>query len=873
MAFRLSSTDARRGPSFFFLLVMMVCLACWSHHNYWHVDMMCDAWMMATTMTTTMAPRPTWLAAAAASQSPSRRRRCVVAALAAGAAAGADDTGTTAATATTSATAAATTATATTAATATTTSSELIPRTVLFGNPTYASPSLSPDGRYLAYLAPDGADVLNVFIRPVVAGRRRRDDDDGDDDDIPAAWVPQHGRALAVTKDPKRGIRNFRWADLVTHPGPEGGDNAEQDDGTDMGPGLPRVYTILYLQDNDGDENFHLWAVALSDDVLQQQQHDLAAAEDDDNGQSTTATAAAIPPARDLTPGDNVKASTYFTNKRYPNTLLVSTNERDSTCFDMWRIDNFQSLPVVDGDNSNNNGGSGNNNNDGPTPPFMTRVLDTENPGDVVGWAVDDETFQVRFAQVRNQGDSSTTFRVRPLAAADRREEEDNGWKDLLTLPYGEEGSFVDFCPGGTHGYVTSSLGRDTKALLKVNLETGQTVEEIFADDRCDVGGVVLDEDTKQVRLVSYNVAKRERVFFDPDLEDDYRLLEELGPAGRPEVSVVSRTTDETLWVVAYSRSDGPTEYRLFDQVRKTLTPLFVSRPELLKYRFAPMEDVRIPTRDGLELVGYLTRASAGGEATPLVLKVHGGPWARDYWGFSASDQWFANRGYATLSVNFRGSTGYGKTFLHRGDGEWGVGGMQHDLTDSVRWAVERGIADPDRVCIYGGSYGGYACLAGLTFTPDLYRCGVDIVGPSNVKTLQNSIPSYWGPLRNQMLLKIGDVDGDPDFNRKISPLFHIDQIRAPLLIGQGANDPRVKQAEADQIAFSMRKKGIPVDYCLYPDEGHGFARSENRLDFNGRVELFLKEHLGGRAEDFVKPEGSTARFPLLEDEANERKP
>merc|ERR1712241_451160 len=218
------------------------------------------------------------------------------------------------------------------------------------------------------------------------------------------------------------------------------------------------------------------------------------------------------------------------------------------------------------------------------------------------------------------------------------------------------------------------------------------------------------------------------------------------------------------------------------------------------------------------------------------------------------------------MGVNYRGSTGYGKSFLHKGDGEWGGGAMQNDLTDSVQWAIDQKIADPDNICIFGGSYGGYACLAGLTFTPDLYKCGVDIVGPSNIKTLLDSIPPYWGPLRNDMLKKIGDVDEDKDFNEKISPLYHIDSIKAPLLIGQGANDPRVKQAEADQIAFAMQKKGIPVEYVLYPDEGHGFARPDNRIDFNGRAEKFLAKHLGGRAEPFDGVEGATAVFPLEED-------
>lgn len=695
----------------------------------------------------------------------------------------------------------------------TTTSQEIIPRQVLFGNPTYASPSLSPDGKYLAYLAPNEDQVLNVFVRPTTTTSSST----SSDDTIPPT---------VVTADESRGIRSFRWAEQQQQ---QQSSSSEDDNSSGA---VVNTYSILYLQDREGDENFHLYCVPLTDEVLQQRSDDSATR--------------MIPSAHDLTPGENVKVSSLMTNKRYPDQLLVATNERDSSCFDMYRIHQFAD------------------------PSQTQKVLDAQNPGNVVGWGAEDESFQIQFALVRNQKDSSNTLRVRrPSEHNDNNTMEDDPWKDLITFPYGEEGSFLDFLPDGKTCYITSTLNRDTKALLQVDLATGETIREVFATDACDVGGILLDEDTKEVRMVSYNIARRERVFFDKELEQDFERLKELGPDG--EVSIASRTTDEKTWVVAYSRCDGPTEYQLYDQMGKTLTPLFVSRPELLNYKFAPMEDVRIPTRDGLELVGYLTRPKEGStkEATPLILKVHGGPWARDFWGFSAADQWFANRGYATLSVNFRGSTGYGKSFLHKGDGEWGVGAMQHDLTDSVTWAIDQGIADPVKVCIYGGSYGGYACLAGLTFTPDLYCCGVDIVGPSNVKTLLDSIPSYWGPLRNQMLLKIGDVDSDETFNQKISPLYHVDQIKAPLLIGQGANDPRVKQAEADQIAFSMKKKGIPVEYVLYPDEGHGFARPDNRIDFNGRVELFLKEHLGGRAEDFEKPKGSTAEFPLMEEAAS----
>ena len=642
---------------------------------------------------------------------------------------------------------------------ASTTSEEIIPRDVLFGNPKHTAPKLSSDGKHLAYLAPSSDGVLNVFVRET--------SDENND------------KARMVTSDSSRGIRQYKWA--------------------------PDGKTILYLQDFEGDENFHLWAIdatlsnSNSDDVV----------------------------ARDLTPGQNVKASNLITNKRFTDEILVATNERDESCFDMYRVQ------------------------------YKTgeRVLDTKNPGDVIGWGSEDFTFEVREAVVKDQADSSNTLRV--------RDDKSSEWRDLITFPYGENVNLVDFCAdGGKTCWVTSSLGRETTALLKVDLETGKTLDTISSNDKCDVGGITLDEETKELRAISYNYARTERVFFDNELERDHDLLKSLGHENC-EVGVVSKTTDEKTWVVAYSRSDGPTEYVIYDQVEKVTRPLFVSKPDLLDYKFAPMEDVRITARDGLELVGYLTKADAE-KKTPLILLVHGGPWARDYWGFNQQAQWFANRGYATLQVNFRGSTGYGKGFLHKGDGEWGVGAMQNDLTDSVKWAIDEGIADANNICIYGGSYGGYACLAGLTFTPDLYKCGVDIVGPSNIKTLLDSIPPYWGPLRNDMLKKIGDVDTDENFNRKISPLYHVDNIKSPLLIGQGANDPRVKQAEADQIAFSMKKKGIPVEYVLYPDEGHGFARPNNRIDFNGRSEEFLAKYLGGRAEPFAEVEGATATFPLL---------
>lgn len=614
---------------------------------------------------------------------------------------------------------------------------------------------LSPDGKFLTFLAPNDEGVLNVFVRSTA--------DENNDS------------ARMVTKDTSRGIRQYQWA--------------------------PDSETILFLQDFEGDENFHLWAIdSIATDSV----------------------------AKDLTPGKDVKASNLITNKRFPDEILVATNERNPACFDMYRVQ------------------------------YKTgeKVMDTENPGDVLGWGSEDSSFEVREALVKNQEDDSSIVRV--------RDGKDSEWRDLATFPYGENGNLVEFCADdGKTCYMTSSVGRETSALLKVDLKTGETLDVISANDKCDVGGIVIDDDTKEIKAISYNYARTEREFFDKDLEKDYELLKSLGPEDA-EVGTASKTEDEKTWIVAYTRSDGPTEYVVYDQEKKETKPLFVSKPDLLDYKFAPMEDIRVQARDGLELVGYLTKADTE-KKTPLILLVHGGPWARDYWSFNAQAQWFANRGYATLQMNYRGSTGYGKNFLHKGDGEWGVGTMQHDLTDSVQWAIDEGIADPENICVYGGSYGGYACLAGLAFTPDVYKCGVDIVGPSNIKTLLDSIPAYWGPLRNDMLKKIGDVDADEEFNKKISPLYHVDNIKSPLLIGQGANDPRVKQAEADQIAFAMQKKGIPVEYVLYPDEGHGFARPENRIDFNGRAEKFLATHLGGRAEPFDGVDGATAVFPLEE--------
>jgi dipeptidyl aminopeptidase/acylaminoacyl peptidase len=358
--------------------------------------------------------------------------------------------------------------------------------------------------------------------------------------------------------------------------------------------------------------------------------------------------------------------------------------------------------------------------------------------------------------------------------------------------------------------------------------------------------------------------------------------IEHLKAAVGPQFQVVSRTNDDGKWVIVVNDPVHVTTSYLYDRSNGKVTKLFDHRPELVGAPLRPMKPVEIPTRDGLTLVGYLTlppgstptgKAALGDTAAswhptkpvPLVLDVHGGPWARDSYGFNPEHQWLANRGYAVLSVNYRGSTGFGKNFINAGDHEW-AGKMHNDLLDAVQWAIQQQIASPDKVAIYGGSYGGYAALVGLTFTPDRFACGVDIVGPSNLNTLIGSIPPYWKAFYQDMTRRIGGDPHTDEGNKYLqsrSPLTYVERISRPLLIAQGANDPRVKQAESDQIVAAMKKKQLPVTYVLYPDEGHGFARPQNRLAFYAIAEGFLSKCIGGRQEGIGNDfDGSSLQVP-----------
>lgn len=604
-----------------------------------------------------------------------------------------------------------------------------------------------------------------------------------------APRISPDGTRLAYIAPSKEGVLNV-WAKTV-------GKDDDQIVTKDTHRGIRTHFWaedgkhLLYLQDVGGDENWHVYSVDLVSQVT-----------------------------RDLTPFQGIRAQGIMMDKKSPNEILVGLNLRDLKVFDQYRVD------LTTG----------------------AVVLDTQNPGDVLGWLTD-PNFQIRGAMVSNQADASTILRVRDSKAAP--------WRDIASWPFGESGVPLDFTADGKALLVRTNMGSDTTRLVKMDAATGKELETIAQNPKSDFGSVFIQPDRHVVQAVEFEYLKSEWTVLDPSIKADF---EELAKVHRGIFTVNDRDREDKRWVVLYSVEDGPAAFYLYNRDTKKAGFLFVTRPEIEKHTLARTEPVVIKSRDGLDLVSYLT-LPVGLEPRnlPLVLNVHGGPWGRDSWGFNPENQWLANRGYAVLQVNFRASTGFGKKFYNAGNKEWGTGKMQDDLTDAVKWAIAKGVADPKKVAIYGGSYGGYATLAGLVFTPELYCCGVDIVGPSNVKTLLASIPPYWAPMKNKLLLRIGDVENDEAFNKKISPLFHADKIRVPLIIAQGANDPRVNIREAAQMVEAMRANKIPVTYIVYTDEGHGFARPDNRLDFYGRVDEFLAKNLGGRSEPWAAVKGSTA--------------
>jgi dipeptidyl aminopeptidase/acylaminoacyl peptidase len=512
---------------------------------------------------------------------------------------------------------------------------------------------------------------------------------------------------------------------------------------------------------------------------------------------------------RDLTPFGGVQTQLIAMERDFPTDVLIGMNKDNPQLHDVYRLD------LESGD--------------------LTKEV--ENPG-FIGWLADPKLV-IRGA-LAPRPDGSIIGLVRDGAGDD--------WRELLTVPAEDAltTNAITFSADGRSLLLVSSVGAETARLVRIELATGAE-EALAAHPEADVTGVRIDPETREPQFAVVLRDRSEYIVLDPSVADDLAAIRALHH-GDP--SVVSADDAEATWLVAFTNDTGPVPFFAFDRARRQGSFLFDHQPALSQYTLAPMVPLSFNARDGLVIHGYATFPPEGGKTgLPTVLNVHGGPWARDEWGFDPEAQWLANRGYLCLQVNYRGSTGYGKAFVNAGDREWGAK-MQDDLTDAVAHAIAEGWSDPKRIAIYGGSYGGYAALAGATFTSDLYCCAVDIVGPSNLKTLIETVPPYWAPMIAQFHRRVGDPDKDVEFLWSRSPLSRADQISIPLLIAQGANDPRVKQAESEQIVAALKEAGIEHEYMLFPDEGHGFAKPENRMRFYAAAEKFLARHLGGRAED-----------------------
>lgn len=639
---------------------------------------------------------------------------------------------------------------------------EILPIEAFFGGGAKGGATISPDGKYIAYLAPV-ENTITVWIK----SRDKNDD-------------------RPVSRDPKLAIGNYDWAMDSRH--------------------------LIFMQDSGGDENFHIYALNVETGVV-----------------------------RDLAAFKEVKAQNLLMAKDRPGEILVGLNVRDKRYVDMYRIDL----------------------NTGKI------VLDTENPGDVRWWLAD-HNLVVRAAVALNPADISTILRVRDGA--------DKPWRDLITWPFGATGHLegygsqlaVSFTRDGKALYVVAAFNGDNTGLALVDVATGQALKHIAQKPGEDVwtimdanlydhAQILFHPVTWEVQAVAFNYLKPSWMVLDAVLQKDFEELAKVAPGN---IFITSRDLSDRWWTVVFGADTASRLVYLYDRETKKAELLFETAPQMKKYTFAKQEPLVIKARDGVSIPCYLTLpAGIPAKNLPLVMLIHGGPWTRDDWGFDPIGQFLANRGYAVLQVNYRGSSGFGRKFMDAGNGQWGVGIMQHDVTDAAEWLVKEGVADRKRIGIIGGSYGGYATLAGLAFTPELYVCGVDMCGPSNVKTSVESMPDWWYLIKQRWLRRIGNVLTDDALNRRISPFYHADKIKGSLLIIHGKNDPRVKIEESNQIVAAMRRNKRQVIYVVYPDEGHGPNQPQNIMDMMKRVEIFLAEHLGGRALPWQPVPGSSAEL------------
>ncbi len=545
---------------------------------------------------------------------------------------------------------------------------------------------------------------------------------------------------------------------------------------------------LVYQQDKGGDENYRLYAVDL---------------------EKWSSDVDSIPSPRDLTPFDGVRAIRISVPDEDPEHVLIGLNHRDPRFHDVYRL----------------HVGSG---------ELELVYLNDKN---IAAWSVDQKG-NLRLGMRQAEDDSWKLFRI-----------DDDDLSPIYSCDWQEDCGVIGFHPDGRRAYLGTNRERNFVELELLDIDSGE-LELVHRDpeDEADFAGARFSRATGELVCPRYVGDRWRKYPLTDEFKRDYERVREALPEGT--IRFTSQSRDDNFQLVFYRSDVEPGATYLYERESGRVELLYRERPDLPREYLARMESLRYTARDGVEIPAYLTLPiGAKPGPLPLVVLPHGGPWTRDFWGYNPWVQFLANRGYAVFQPNFRGSLSFGKEFLNLGNKEWGTGHMQHDITDGVHHLIEEGIVDADRIAIKGGSYGGFAVLAGLAFTPKLYAAGISVCGPSNIKTLLRSMPPYWAPIRRQIHLRVGDPD-DPDDRERLrsqSPLFFADNIRAPLLVYQGANDPRVLQHESDQIVATLRDLNLPVQYLVAPDEGHGMDIPENRLAVMAAIEIFLAEHLGGR--------------------------
>ncbi len=598
-----------------------------------------------------------------------------------------------------------------------------IPLKNFFKHPKKSAYQISPDGKYISYLGPY-KKRMNIFVQPVGSEKSTR-----------------------ITSVTDRDLGGYFW---------KSGSR------------------IVYLKDNGGDENFHLYAVNVDGSNL-----------------------------KDLTPFEGVRADFVDELEDNDNEMLIQLNKDNKEVFDVYRLD------INTGE--------------------MTKIA--KNPGNITGW-VTDHNGKLRIATTTDGTNSSFMY----------RETENDSFITIFTTNFKEsvEPLFFDF--DNKNIFVRSNLGRDKAAIIKMDPSTGKELTNLFEHPEVDAGNLSYSRQRKVLTAISFTTWKRFRKFLDEPTEKLFKNLE--AQLNGYEISLSSSTKDENTFIVRTYSDRSLGSYYLYTYSTNTLTKITDVSPWLKEEKMAVMKPITFASRDGLIINGYLTLpVGKDPKNLPVIINPHGGPWARDNWGFNPEVQFLANRGYAVLQINFRGSVGYGREFMELSFKQWGKT-MQDDITDGVNWLIKEGIANPKRVGIYGGSYGGYATLAGLTFTPDLYACGVDYVGVSNLISFMNTIPPYWKPYLEMMHEMVGNPDTELEMLKAASPVFHVDKIKSPLFVAQGAKDPRVNIDESNQIVNALKQRGVKVEYMVKENEGHGFHNEENQFEFYKAMEKFLKKNM-----------------------------